>query len=464
MAKQVYDYGGVKVEVKEKKGVTVGRVIACIVTAVVLGAGAVCAGFASRNDEGEWFRNKNLSTWHWADKAPQGEEDGEQGGGNVKPGENNAAAVGGSDISEVKNNGVNVLKAVLPRSAYAAMGVSEQAESAYTLTAEVSPDYATDKSLDWSNLAWKNPNSEWATGKDVNDYVTVTPSTNGEQAVLACLQDFGEPLILTVSSVSNPEVCATCFINYYQRIKSCNFAFFYDGVEVAASESNGVYKVDYTGAEKDYTVELRPVYSDYTLTDTYTTTTSGALSSTFGYSATAQLNTLSIKAGMSEGEEPMSSALNTWCSAMHSFYSMKNPSNVEGANRGIEYYLGCPGFTSADYQHPRYKWYSAAISAYNNGGSYNSKFITSSYDGSVGAQMDKYSPAPYNYYGAQIATYNDFVSAVQACNNSGVGVIEYTITINGGHSNYSTVLKLSYNNEFKTNVQDIQLSDTNIAF
>ena len=78
--------------------------------------------------------------------------------------------------------------------------------------------------------------------KVVTDYVTVTPLADGNSAVLACLQDFGEPIVLTVSSVSNPEVCAKCFINYYQRVKSCEFAFFYDGVEVSANESTAFTK------------------------------------------------------------------------------------------------------------------------------------------------------------------------------------------------------------------------------
>ena len=79
-------------------------------------------------------------------------------------------------------------------------------------------------------------------------------------------------------------------------------------------------------------------------------------------------------------------------------------------------------------------------------------------------EYNAYTPAVYNYYGATVATYNDFVLAVQRCNNNGVGVVEYSITINGAHSNYTTVLYVGYNDDLKTNVQDIVLSDTNVAF
>ena len=465
MAKKVMDYGDMQIEVREKRGITFGRVIACLLVVCIIAVGVCCAGFAARNDEGKWFSNSNLSTWHWSDKIP-GTVGGDQNGGNVKPGDNTASTVGGSDISDIENKGVTVLKAVLPRTAYAAMGVSEEAESAYTLTAEVSPDYASDKSLDWSDLVFLDSESEWATGKVVTDYVTVTPLADGNSAVLACLQDFGEPIVLTVSSVSNPEVCAKCFINYYQRVKSCEFAFFYDGVEVSANEVDGVYKVDYTGAEKNYTVELRPVYSNYTLTDTYTTTISGALTSTFGYTATSQLNSLAIPAGLSGGDPVMSDNAQSWCKMVSALFG--SPYDIEFVSIQRELCLGktidvhghttVPAYklSNTEKQHPRCAYYLSLL---------ESDYFSTAAKFELGkVEYNAYTPAVYNYYGATVATYNDFVLAVQRCNNNGVGVVEYSITINGAHSNYTTVLYVGYNDDLKTNVQDIVLSDTNVAF
>lgn len=434
-----------------------GKAVAVVLALAVLTGGVCACGYAARDDEGKWFENWNLSTWHWADRLPD-TSDNEQNGGNVNPGDNTAANPGGSDVS-VEYNGVTVYKAALPRAAFAAMGVSEQAESAYTLTAEVSPDYASDKSLDWTNIDWQDGASEWATGKVVSDYVTVTPSADGSSAVLACLQDFGEPIVLTVSSVSNPEVCATCFVNYYQRVKSCDFAILYDGEEITPTIENGVYKVDYTGAVKDYTVELRPVYSAYTLEEEFTTTVNGALTSAFGYTATLPLNSLAIPAGLTGGDPALTENALNWCNWVKTtLFSWSN------LNNGYEYTRGlCMGYNNPKYklteeekQHPRCAYY---ISVIND----NANFANDTAYQQAKVKFASYQPAPYRYYGTQIDTYNDFVAAVNRCNSNGVGVIEYNITINGAHSNYTTVLSLGYG-ELKVNVQDIVLSDPNVDF
>lgn len=433
-----------------------GKAVAVVLALAVLAGGVCACGYASRNDDNKWFSNSDFASWHWSDRLPD-TSDNEQNGGNVNPGDNTAAAVGGSDISDIESNGVTVYKAVLPRAAFAAMGVSEQAESAYTLTAEVSPDYASDKSLDWTKIDWQDGASEWATGKAVTDYVTVTPSADGSSAVLACLQDFGEPIVLTVSSVSNPEVCATCFVNYYQRVKSCDFAILYDGEEVTPTIENGVYKVDYTGAEKDYTVELRPVYSAYTLEEEFTTTVNGALTSAFGYTATLPLNSLAISAGLTGGDPALTENALNWCNWVKTtLFSWSN------LNNGYEYTRGlCMGYNNPKYklteeekQHPRCAYY---ISVIND----NANFANDTAYQQAKVKFASYQPAPYRYYGTQIDTYNDFVAAVNRCNSNGVGVIEYTVTINGAHSNYTTVLSLGYG-ELKVNVQDIVLSDPNV--
>ena len=43
-------------------------IISLILTGV-LAAGVCCTGFASRDDNGKWFGNGNISTWHWAEKT-----------------------------------------------------------------------------------------------------------------------------------------------------------------------------------------------------------------------------------------------------------------------------------------------------------------------------------------------------------------------------------------------------------
>ncbi len=52
----------------------------------------------------------------------------------------------------------------LASSEYEAYGVSAQAETAYTLTATITPSDAANKAVDWT-IAFTNASSEWATEK-----------------------------------------------------------------------------------------------------------------------------------------------------------------------------------------------------------------------------------------------------------------------------------------------------------
>ena len=98
-----------------------------------------------------------------------------------------------------------------------------------TITATVSPDNSADNTgLDWS-MAFKNPASEWATGKTLSDYMTLTPS--GEDAAgsktvsVKCLKPFGEQIVITATSQDNPAVTASCTADFAQRIESATLKF-----------------------------------------------------------------------------------------------------------------------------------------------------------------------------------------------------------------------------------------------
>ncbi len=85
----------------------------------------------------------------------------------------------------------------------------------YTLTATVQPDDATDKAVSW-DIAWNDPNSSWASGKAVSNYVTL--SSNENTATVTLKAAFGERAIITVSSESDPDVTATCTVDYIERL------------------------------------------------------------------------------------------------------------------------------------------------------------------------------------------------------------------------------------------------------
>lgn len=99
-----------------------------------------------------------------------------------------------------------------------ALSISEpDGEYVSRLTATPHPENATYTDVDW-DIEFANPDSEWASGKNVTDYVTVTPTKDGAlTADVKCLQEFGEQIIVTVKSRSNPEAYATCIVDYAVR-------------------------------------------------------------------------------------------------------------------------------------------------------------------------------------------------------------------------------------------------------
>lgn len=92
------------------------------------------------------------------------------------------------------------------------------ASEGITLTATIQPETAENKTVDW-DVAFVNPSSSWASGKDVSDYVTVTPASDGAlTANVNCLKAFGEQIKITVTSRANVNAKAECTLDYARRI------------------------------------------------------------------------------------------------------------------------------------------------------------------------------------------------------------------------------------------------------
>ena len=123
---------------------------------------------------------------------------------------------------EVLSEGVNVMPARMTfRNARAITNASDY--DSVTIQATIKPDNATNKSVSWS-VAFVNPTSAWATGKNVTDYITVTPQSEGSNiATIDCLRPFGEQVKITVVSESNRNAKAECVVDFAQRIQKVSF-------------------------------------------------------------------------------------------------------------------------------------------------------------------------------------------------------------------------------------------------
>ena len=132
--------------------------------------------------------------------------------------EQKQTAHGGAVIGESVGSGIELMSEKIEPKAYAENGVSAQADTAYTLTATITPDNATNKAVDWT-VSFVNPASAWASGKSVTDYVTVTPTSDGAlTANVECLQEFGEQIEVSVSSRENAKATASCTVDYARRV------------------------------------------------------------------------------------------------------------------------------------------------------------------------------------------------------------------------------------------------------
>lgn len=268
---------------KKRTKNTVLKGAVALLVAGVLTAGVCCMGYAARGENGKWFGNSDVKTWHWKEKT----DDKKPDDGTEDPSDQEEEENGGTVVAEGESNGVSLLSAKLPRSAYAANGISAQAESAYTLTAKVMPPNATVSGYVWS-VDFTNSASEWASGKNVADYITLT--SDGNTATFAVLEAFGEQFTIKVEvqdvEFSEEEVAAleaeteeadapkfaTYTVDYAQRVSlpraHLGKVLYFDrglnvriGFGTTDAAGGGTYYVDTTESEV------------YTLAEEFTVTT-----------------------------------------------------------------------------------------------------------------------------------------------------------------------------------------------
>ena len=84
----------------------------------------------------------------------------------------------------------------------------------YYLTVTYDPKDATFQNTLFA-ASWNNPKSEWATGKDVNDYIEIKKVLSEEtRATVTILQGFEEQIIIKATCEKQPEIYCTSTVDF----------------------------------------------------------------------------------------------------------------------------------------------------------------------------------------------------------------------------------------------------------
>lgn len=178
------------------------KVIIIALLIVLLGGFGVTA-YAS-----DWY---SLPASEWGERL--GIKDQEEDTDKNNSGMTGGVVDGNGNIMSV--TGVNVMPEAM---AFSSDRISDEENSSVTITATIIPENATNKELNWG-IRWKDPDSEWATGKTVTDYVMVTQDlTKSNQATVSCLQPFGEQALVICSSKANVTISKSCTVDYNARL------------------------------------------------------------------------------------------------------------------------------------------------------------------------------------------------------------------------------------------------------
>lgn len=195
----------------------------------------------------EGFSNWNPYGWFDEEPAVEQQSDGEETGEDA-----------GGMVTQVQNSSLMTLSAV------ATTAAESSVESSTLLTATVAPGDANNQQVDWE-VYFANPESEWASGKELSDYVTLTPTSDGAlTATVNCLQAFGEQIIVKVISRDNPLATAICTIDYAQKVTSVTLKLGDITVNLGGT-TNIRWQINANGEGFGGTPDL-----DYTVNDVYT--------------------------------------------------------------------------------------------------------------------------------------------------------------------------------------------------
>ncbi len=200
----------------QKKKMSMGLQVACIVLALVLIAAATLTilQFCTPYKPSDWFKKVDE-----ADKpvANLGAYEELQGRDNVIGAVEEAVNAGSSLVLTQFRDGNEIGVFTSARMSKEALiekyGVSETADSGLQLKiSNIKPEYASDKTVTWSVV--RNPSETGATNIVPTNYITVHPSTDTLSAVVVCEDISPIQLDIVATFNSNPDLKLTCTCDF----------------------------------------------------------------------------------------------------------------------------------------------------------------------------------------------------------------------------------------------------------
>lgn len=348
-----------------------------------------------------------------------------------------------------------------------------------SITATIGPETAENKEIQWT-VKWKESTGgnhsggtikaiDWSEGKNVTDYVVLSEETSmsGESITITCKQDFGEQIIVTATSAGTPEISASCTVDYCQKIKSLDYTFKYGGnaMTAPAVDSDGVYRVDYTGEEKSYTVECVPVYTNYTVDDEFVKNLSGQFANAFGYTSDKPFTQISLQAGLfgCVNEPALSEAAESFISDIE---LLAGSAGWQIGNSVLEKATTTyNGLTEAEKTHSkiinRYQAMQKFIGKCGNG----ELFYAAKAEAQAVISVYTASSPSGSFNGeAAIESVDALLTAAKTCNDAGTGILEYTITYTGVYSEKTFTFKLGYTASSVSAAKTMNISLPSVMF
>lgn len=368
----------------------------------------------------------------------------------------------GSIFNVLTNNGVACASERIAVSDYAIKGVSENADSAYELTATIQPSIAENKNINWT-ARWSNVSSAWANDKNISDFLIFNKPTtqSGNKVIITCLQDFGEQITITASAEADSTKKSLCSVDYVKKIKSVDFKFTYDNQDLndIVPDNDGVYRLDYKAETKLYNVVATPVYSDFTIDINYSSVVTGTFTDTFGFGNGVTLSKISMAAGIADPivePELSNNALNYVNQVKELKCSFNLQANIWELGEVYNH------LSDIDKTHSR------VVHAYETLMLCQNLLDEGTYTIDIAkakeAFFNSYIPPifSYTFMNENITNLEDFLKNALACNNANKGVVDYVIKYSTGSVVYDFKISLGFTSQSLQAVTDVEIDNGEI--